>query len=143
MKSLHISLKTAHSGCKPTKHFPKFLSSIIHTFYPSLPSYSSHSYTSPLPPPPFYRSITKSSTLIRSRCPNHLNLPCLTTSATLCILKRLYKSTLSLNNSTHPSHHHSLQAMQILSLHRPFVTIQCLNVDIQHLIVIELCKYTV
>ena len=28
---------------------------------------------------------TQSSTLLRSRCPNHLNLPCLTTSATFSI----------------------------------------------------------
>ena len=37
---------------------------------------------------------TQSSTLLRSRCPNHLNLPRLTTSATQLIPRRLHKSSL-------------------------------------------------
>ena len=39
---------------------------------------------------------TQSSTLLRSRCPNHLNLPRLTTSATQLIPRRLHKSSLRL-----------------------------------------------
>ena len=67
----------------------------------------------------------QSSTLLHSRCPNLLYLSRLTTSATLCTPKRLQIHTaLSIlqRHSTHPSHHHPihpLQAMQILSLHRP------------------------
>ena len=38
----------------------------------------------------FLQDDTQSSTLLRSRWPNHLNLPCLTTSATLCTPRRLY-----------------------------------------------------
>ena len=45
--------------------------------------------------------------ILRSRCPNHLNLPHLTTSATLCTPKRLYKSRLCFlsfsNTSISPS----------------------------------------
>ena len=37
---------------------------------------------------------TQSSTLLRSRCPNHLNLPRLATSATQLIPRRLHKSSL-------------------------------------------------
>ena len=53
-----------------------------------------------LPPSPFYRPILNhphgSHTPIRSRCPNHLNLSCLTTSATFCTPRGLYRSTLRL-----------------------------------------------
>ena len=42
----------------------------------------------------FLQAVTLSSILLCSRCPNYLNLPCLTTSVTLCTPKRLYKSTL-------------------------------------------------
>ena len=47
MKFLHISLKTVHSGCKPST----FMSSSTHSFQVSL----FLPYFSPLPPPPFYR----------------------------------------------------------------------------------------
>ena len=46
------------------------------------------------PPPIFLQADTQSSWLLRSTCPNHLNLPRLTTSAMLCTPRRLYKSTL-------------------------------------------------
>ena len=67
---------------------------------------------------------TQSSTLLRSRCPNHLNLPRLTTSATQLIPRRLHKSPSVLQgHPTHPSHHHTFcpfQTSQIISLHCPF-----------------------
>ena len=69
---------------------------------------------------------TQSSTLLRSRCPNHLNLPRLTTSATQLIPRRLLKSSLRFlsfqGHPTHPPHHHTLcpfQTFQIISLHCP------------------------
>ena len=40
----------------------------------------------------FLQADTQSSTLLHSECQNHLNLPCLTTSATLWTPRRLYKS---------------------------------------------------
>ena len=44
----------------------------------------------------FLHSITQSSTPLQSSCPNHINLPHLTTSATLWTPRRLYiESTLS------------------------------------------------
>ena len=116
MKSLHISLIIAHSG--KTKQFHV----IIHTFSPSLPAPTLHFHFIPATSI-FLQSDTQSSTLLCSRCPNHLNLPCITTSATLCLPKRLYKSTpLSIlqRHSVHPSHHHPLrplQTKQIFSLH--------------------------
>ena len=56
-----------------------------------------------MPPLPLYRPTSNHPDLC-SRCPNHLNLPRLTTSATLCTDKRLYKSTLrflSFSNTLH------------------------------------------
>ena len=82
---LHISLNIAHSlhsGCRPSN----FKLSFTHSPQVFLPL--------PLPPAPppshFYRHS------IMPRCPKHLILPCLTTSATLWIPKRLYKSFASL-----------------------------------------------
>ena len=43
---------------------------------------------------------TQSSAFLHSRCPNHLNLPCLNTSATISIPKRPYKSSLRFLSST-------------------------------------------
>ena len=90
-------------------------------------SKSSCSYTLPLLPPHFYRLIDATSMFLQAdRCPNHLNLPCLATSASLYTQKRLQILTLlsiSRWHSTHPSRHHThrpLQIMQIYSLHRPF-----------------------
>ena len=78
------------------------------------------------PPPPTLCKQTPIITLLRSRCPNHLNLPRLTTSATQLIPRRLYKSSLCFpvfqGHPTHPSHHHTLcpfQTSQVISLHCP------------------------
>ena len=62
----------------------------------------------------FPQADTQSSILLWSTCPNHLILPCLTTSATLWMPKRLYKSSLSIPqwHFTHPSHHHMLCPLQ-------------------------------
>ena len=69
----------------PTRQFHV----VIHTFSPSLPippltSHPCHGATST-----FLQTDTQSSTLICSRCPNHLNLPNLTTSTTLRIPRKL------------------------------------------------------
>ena len=116
MKSLHISLNIAQSGCKPST-FISFTHSLqVFLFLPLhlTPVIST-----------FLQADTLSFTLICSRCPNHLNLPCLTTSATLCTPKRLQIHTaLSVlqRHSAHPSHHHPLhplQTTQIFFLHHP------------------------
>ena len=63
---------------------------ILYTFSPSLPAPTCTSH-------PCHHHIstadTQSSPLLRSTCPNHLNLPHLTTSAMLWTPKSLYKST--------------------------------------------------
>ena len=86
IKSLHISLKTAHSGCKPSS----FMSSLTHCshVFLLLPQPLVSSTTNPL------QAETQSSSLLCSRCPNHLNLPRLTTSATQLIPRRMHKSSL-------------------------------------------------
>ena len=110
MKSLHTSLNTDHSGCKPST----FMSSSTHSSQVSLflslhlaPATST-----------FLQADTQSSALLRSRCPNHLNLKCLTTSATLCTPKRLYKyksHCTSYPSATSPHHIHLTIIRSILS----------------------------
>ena len=75
MKPLHISVTTAHSGRKPSA----FISSFTHSYqvFLSLPAHLTPTTTT------FLQADTQSSPLSSSTCPNHLNLPCLTTSATL------------------------------------------------------------
>ena len=120
MKSLHTSLNTAYSGRKPIQFHV-----ILHTFSSSLPILlflTSHPATST-----FLQADTQSSTLLCSRCPNHLNLLRLTISAKLCIPKRLYKSTfhtaLSIlqRHSAHPSHHHLLSVLTRLGRFSAFI----------------------
>ena len=105
MKFLQTSLNTTHSGCKPST----FMSSSIHFFqvFLFLPLHLAPATST------FLQADTQSSPLLRSTCPNHLNLPHLTTSATLCTPRRLYKSTLrflSFNDTPHIhltiSYHH-------------------------------------
>ena len=96
MIALHISLNTgtAHSGCKPSTSMSS--STHFHQVFLFLPLHlilTPATFT-------FLQADTQSFTLLRSRCPNHLNLPRLTTSATLDIPKRLYKFTL---HFLHPS----------------------------------------
>ena len=88
IKSLHISLKIAHSECKPSS----FMSSLTHCshVFLLLPRPLAPSTTNPL------QADTQSSTLLCSRCPNHLILPPLTTSATQLIPRRMHKSSLRL-----------------------------------------------
>ena len=87
-------------------------------------SFYSCSDPSPTPPPTLPQADTQSSTLLRSRCPNHLNR--LTTSATQLIPRRMHKSSpapsVLQGHLTHPSHHHTFclfQTSQIISLHCP------------------------
>ena len=96
MRSLHTSLNTSHSGCKPSTS----MSLSTHSFqvFLFLPLHLAPATST------FLQPDTQSSTLLRSTCPNHLNLPRLTTSATLSTPKRLYKSTLhflSFNDTLH------------------------------------------
>ena len=58
---------------------------------------------------------TQSSTLLRSRCPNHLNLPRLTTSATQLIPRRLHKSSLRLLSFKDTPHIHLTIIRSVLS----------------------------
>ena len=91
MKPLHISLNTAYSGCKPSA----FISSFTHLYQASLPlpAHLTPATTT------FLQADTQSSSLLHSICPNHLNLPHLTTSSTLCTPKRLQIHFLSFSDS--------------------------------------------
>ena len=62
MKPLHA----AHSGYKPSTYMSSF------THSPSLPAPTLFSLTTST----FLQADTRSSPLLRSKCPNHLNLPC-------------------------------------------------------------------
>ena len=141
MKSLHTSLKTAHSGRKPST----FMSSSTHPFHVFL----FLPYIAPFSPPHFFRPT-----------PNHHHYYYYTVSFTLNVSAIIHTPTLHMpkppqstpphhlidalytqktvqihialsilqRHSTHPSHHHSLrplQAMQILSLYRPCVSPIC------------------
>ena len=128
-KSLYISQKIAHLGCKPSS-FMSFLTHCSHVFLlkprPIVPSTTN-----------LLQADTQSGTLLSSRCVNHLNLPRLTTSATQLIPRRMHKSSLTFSvfqgHPTHPSHHHTLcpfQTSQIISLHCPcfsFVSVSSLS----------------
>ena len=124
MRPLYTSLNTAHSGCKLSSSVSSFTHS-LHVFLPR-PTYLTPATTT------FLQADTQSSPFLRSTCPNHLNLPCLTTFATLWMPQRLVQDLTLLpilqRHTTHPSHHHalcSLQVMQILSLHCPCLTTIC------------------
>ena len=118
MRPLHISMNTTHSACKPSS----FISSFTHScqvFLP-LPAHLTPATT------PFLQADTQSSPLLRSTCPNYLNLPHLTTFATLWIPKRLYKSSLRFLSFRDTPHIHLTimrsalsRAMQIVSFHCP------------------------
>ena len=106
MKPLHISLNTAHSECKPSSTISSFANS-LQDFLP-LPAHLTPATT-------FLQADTQSSPLLRSTCPNHLNLPRLTTSATLCIPRRLYKSTLCFLSFSDTPHIHLTIFCSVLS----------------------------
>ena len=109
---------------------PKQFHSIFQTLSPSLPApaHTSHPTTTT-----FLQADTHSFIPLCSKCPNHLNLPCLITSATLWTLRRLYKTTRVFSvlqrHSTHTSHQ---WAYALLSLdyadfqrnHRPSLRIR-------------------
>ena len=109
MKPLHISLNSEHW---PFRVQTKRLHIIFHTFIPSLPpstrtSHSCHQHIS-----------TGRHPIIPhfcSTCPNHLNLPRLTTSSTLCTPKRLYKSTLRFLSFSDTPHIHLTIIRSVLS----------------------------
>ena len=107
MWSLHSPHISEH---RPFRMQSKHFNVLIHTLFPSLSIDYSSPYISPLPPPPFYRP-----TPLRSRCPNHLNLPRLTTSATLSTPRRLYKSTLRFLSFSDTPHIHLTIIRSVLS----------------------------
>ena len=80
MRSLHISLNTTHSGCKPSPSISSFTHSL--QVFLLLPAHLTPATTT------FLQADTQSSPLLCSTCLNHLNLPRLTTLATLWTLKR-------------------------------------------------------
>ena len=63
----------------------------------------------------FLQADTQSSLFLCSTCPNHFNLSCLTTSATLSTPKRLYKSTLRFLSFSDTPHIHLTIIRSILS----------------------------
>ena len=96
------------------EHYPfrvqtQLLHIILHTFSPSLPAptHTSHPY--------HHHISTGRHPLLRSTCQNHLNLPRLTTSATLWTLKRLYKSTLRFLSFSDTPHIHLTIICSVLS----------------------------
>ena len=100
MKTLHISPKTTHSGHKPSIFMSSFFSS---------------PYISPLPSPPFYRPIPNHP---HSFAPDARTTSICHTSphaATLCIPKRLYKSTLHFLSFTDAPHIHLTIIRSVLS----------------------------
>ena len=78
MKSIHTSLNTAHPGCNPSN----FMSSFTHSPQVFLPLPTAPTHLTPATTT-FLQADNQSSLPLRSKCPNHLNLPRLTTSATL------------------------------------------------------------
>ena len=87
MKPHHISLNIVHSGCKPST----FISSFTHSYLVFLPLPAHLIPATTI----FLQADTQSSPLLRSTCPNHLNLPRLTTSATLFTPRRLKRVVLA------------------------------------------------
>ena len=75
MRSLHISLNTTHSGCKTSSS----ISSLTYSLQVFLPLPAHQPHLTPATTT-FLQTDTQSSPLLRSACPNHLNLPRLTTS---------------------------------------------------------------
>ena len=90
MRLLHISLNTTH------RVQTKLIHIIIYTLSPSLPALPAHLTPATTT---FLQADTQSSPHLRSTCPNHHNLPRLTTSATLWTAKRL--QILSFNKTLH------------------------------------------
>ena len=82
MRLLHISLNTTYSECKPSSSISFFTHS-LQVFLP-LPAHLTPATTT------FLQADTQSSPLLRSTCPNHLNLLRLITSAMLSTSKEMY-----------------------------------------------------
>ena len=91
----------------------KRLHIILHTLIPSLPPSTRTSH--PCHTTTFLQADTQSPSFLRSTCPNHLNLPRLTTSSTLCAPKRLYKSTLRFLSFSDTPHIHLIIIRSVLS----------------------------
>ena len=113
MKPLHISLNTAHSGCKPSA----FISSFKHSYQ----VFSLYPHISPLPPPHFYRPTPNHS---------HCYVPHAQTISIYltppphrrsvhpenCTDPQFHTSfPILLRHSAHPSHHHPAAWVRILS----------------------------
>ena len=89
---------------------PSYHPSHIHTKSSSL-----YPRISAPPPPHFFRLTPNHPHSYVPTCPNHLNLPCLTTSATLCTPRRLYKSTLHFLSFSDTLHIHLTIIRSVLS----------------------------
>ena len=124
MKLLHISLNTAHSGCKPCTFMASF--TVFYTLSCPRP------YTSPPPPPHFYKPTPNR---LHSNVPNakpisicHASPPQPHSEYQEDCTRPHFASYPSEALHAHPSHHRtlcSLQAMQILSLHYPLLSPIC------------------
>ena len=97
----------------PLRMQTKQLHVIPHTLFPRLPT------PAPTPRPlhhqPFCKQTPNHLHSLRSRCPNHLNLPRLTTSATQLIPRRLHKSSLCLLSFKDTPHIHLTIIRSVLS----------------------------
>ena len=103
MRLLHISLNTTNSECEPSSSISSFTHS-LQVFLP-LPAHLTPATTT------FLQADAQSSPFLRSTCPNHLNLPRLTTSTP----KRLYKSTLRFLSFSDTPHIHLTIIRSVLS----------------------------
>ena len=88
MSPLHFDLSCAHSAFRPND-FKSCRTHSPHVFL-SLPLHFAPTTSKSL------QVDTQSLLPLRSTCPNHLNLPCLTTSVTASTFKRLFKSLLDI-----------------------------------------------
>ena len=102
MRLLHISMNNTHSECKPSSSISSFTHSL--QVFLLLPAHLT---------PVTYNHIPTGrhpiSTLIRSTCPHHLNLPRLTTSATLSTTKDCTNP--HTRHPAQPFHHHPFRTL--------------------------------
>ena len=120
-------MRSLHNPHIP-EHYPFRVQTQFHPYHPlHILSKSSCPYPhiSPLPPPHFYKPTPNHLHSYVPTCPNHLNLPCRTTSATLRTPKtiQIQLRFLSFSNTLHIHltiiRSVPLQTLQICFLHCP------------------------
>src|SRR6266536_738083 len=111
VKPLHFVLSCAHSFFRPSL----FKSCLTHSSHVFLLLPLLFMPTTSI----FLQADVQSSLSFRSKCPNHFNLPRLTTSVTPSSHKRLFKSSLDVVFLRLTPHIRSLQTLHILYLHWP------------------------